>query len=110
MWLQKNMSRERSAARKALVNCHMAARRIAGVGTMPQPDKEEQWNEMGLGMKRSGVPSGGQGATPRSAQAIWIEPFQKPPAAPPSSLPCPDPASTSAAGPSGCVEARIAPT
>ena len=59
---------------------------------------------------RSGVPSGGQGATPRSAQAIWIKPFQKPPAAPPSLLPCPDPASLTAVRPSGCGRPRIVPT
>lgn len=94
----ENMSQERSAARRASVNCHTAARQIAGVGTMPQPDKESSGMKWALGISmRSCVPSGGQGANPRSAQAIWIEPFQKPPAAPPSSLPCPDPVLTGAA-------------
>ena len=50
---------------------------------------------------RCWVPSGGHGATPRSAQAIWIEPFQKPPAAPPSSRPALILSQTSAS-PLGC--------
>ena len=53
------------------------------------------------------APSGGQGATPRSTQAIWIKPFQRPPAAPPSLLPYPDPVPTNAARPPGCRVSRL---